>query len=170
MSYSPYIQVSNLQRAPGSLILHHSYIHSCCSVKFSARSAHSQAREKHPCLWMAVCRDELSYVKLHPPDRSLPEKLKQRARSQQVEREPSRPFMHLVSMKMQVQNYTFNINFEMTTSKGKQLPTATSLLYRFFLGGEGSSWKKANTSFSSVSQKECEVNHRLFPSKFVVSY
>lgn len=42
MSYSPCTQLSNLQSAPGSLILHHGYAHSRCSVKFSARSAHSQ--------------------------------------------------------------------------------------------------------------------------------
>lgn len=42
MSYRPYFQLSDLQAAPWSLILHHSYSHSYCFAKFPARSAHSQ--------------------------------------------------------------------------------------------------------------------------------
>lgn len=42
MSYRPYFQLSDLQAAPWSLILHHSYSHSYCFAKLPARSAHSQ--------------------------------------------------------------------------------------------------------------------------------
>lgn len=117
-----------------------------CKVSCQVSSQPSAERGKHPCLWMAVCHDELSYVKLHPPI-SAPKKLKRRAHSQQVERDPSCPFiMHSVAKKIQVQNYTFNVNFELTTSKGNQLPTATSLLYS--LGEEWSAswfWEKSKT-------------------------
>ena len=50
---------------------------------------------------------------------------------------------------MQVQNYTFSINFALTTSKGKQLPTATSLLYSFVMGGGAGFWKKKNKTQAS---------------------
>lgn len=122
-----------------------------CKVSCQVSSQPSAEREKHPCLWMAVCHDELSCVKLHPPI-SAPKKLKQRAHSQQVERDPSCPFiMHSVSQKLQVQNYTFNVNFELTTSKGKQLPMTTSLLYS--LGEEESAswfWEKSKTQASHM--------------------
>lgn len=166
MSYSPFIQVSNLQRAPGSLILHHSYVHSRCSVKFSARSAHSQALKGKSTLAFGWLRAMMSSaVSSFTPWPQPPKKLKRRARSQQVEREPSCPFiMHSVSKKMQVQNYTFNINFELTTSKGKQLPTATSLLYSFMMGGEGVGKKQTQASHLLVKKNAKSATDSFLPN------
>lgn len=96
------------RRALGSLILHHSYAHSCFSIKFSARSAHSQALERKSTLAFGWLRATMSSAvsKLPPPApiAASQKKLKQRAHSQQVEREPSCPFITpSISKKTQVQ-------------------------------------------------------------------
>lgn len=164
MSCRPPFQLSDPQAAPWSLILHHSYSHSFCFAKFPARSPHSQVLKGGSTLAFGwLCATMSSAVSSF----TLLSQLLRNSREEQVERDPSCPFiMPSVSKKKQVQNYTFNVNFELTTSKGKQLPTATSLLYS--LGEEGSaSWfweKKQNTSFSYASREECQVNHTLLPN------
>lgn len=153
-SYSPCTQISNLQSAPRSLILHHSSTHSRCSVKFSARSVHSQAPRGKSTLAFGWLRAIMSSaLPSFNPWWQPPKPCKQRALSQQVEREPSCSCItRSVSKKMQVENYTFNINFELTTSKGKQLQTTTSLLYS--LGGRGCVWKKTQTLFAPLLVKK----------------
>lgn len=112
--------------------------------------------------------------KLPPPGphRSLPKEIQAKSTLPAGGERALPSFHHAFDLQENASSdYTFNINAELATSKGKQLPTATFLLYSFVMGGvEG--WflgKKKQTSFSSVSQEECKVNHRLFPSKFVVS-
>lgn len=137
MSYGLYTQVPNLPTALGSLILHHSYVHFNCSVKVSARSPPSQVLKGRSTLAFGWLRATMSSAlsSFIPWSSKTPQ---MRSTVPAGGERTSHPFItHLVSKKMQVQNHTFNSNFELTTSKGKQLPRATSLLYSLVMGGTG---------------------------------
>lgn len=172
MSYSPYIQVSNLQTAPGSLILHHSYIHSYCSVKFCASSAHSQALKGKSTLafgWLLAMVS--SAVSSFTPDRSLQKHSSEEHAPSWWRENPPVLSSHIQSprkCKFRIILLTLILSWPHQKENSCQQPHPCFIV--LWSGGRAGFWeKKANTSFSSVSQEECEVNHRLFPSKFVVS-
>lgn len=148
VSYSPHIQIRNLLRALGSLILHHSYAHSCFSIKFSARSAYSQTLKRKSTLASGWLRATMSSAvsKLSPPspDHSLPEKIQAKSTLPAGGERTLPSFHHAFDLQENASSeYTFNIHSKLATSKGKQLPTATFLLYSFVMGGARAGfWKK----------------------------